>query len=392
MPASPNHLTPPRLEWTGSGIFLVLLHAAVLIGLPLYLFHTTPSWSLVGATLIVMYASLIGITAGYHRLYAHQAYAVTRPVEAIFLLLGTLAFQGPAIRWSFDHRAHHRHVDRDRDPYNVRHGFWHAHVLWIFGPQRAVDETVKDLWANPLTRFQYRYYLPLALASNLAVALATGWLLHDMVGAFVLVVGLRLVLSFHTTWCINSLAHYWGSRSYAKELTARDNYLVAIITVGEGYHNYHHVFASDYRNGIHWYHVDPGKWIIWLLSKCGLARNLQRQPREKVQRIQVRLDTELLLQRLRDATAARAAEFRAKLESQFGPLADLEANIIARSDSLRARIEELAHVRKTKRALPAGRPARAQSRHLQQRLRELQRSFRIEWAEWCRLCGNILEA
>jgi stearoyl-CoA desaturase (delta-9 desaturase) len=392
MQTTPTRLTPPRLQWTGTGIFLILLHAAVLISLPLYLLHTTPSWPLIAAMLVVMYASLIGVTAGYHRLYAHQAYAVASPIEAVFLFLATLAFQGPAIRWSLDHRAHHRHADGDRDPYNVRHGFWHAHVLWIFGPQRPVDDTVQDLMANRLTRFQYRYYMPLAVLSNLMVGLSIGWLLHDVVGGFVFVVGLRLILSFHTTWCINSLAHYWGSRSYARELTARDNYLVAIITVGEGYHNYHHVFASDYRNGIHWYHVDPGKWVIWLLSKCHLAWNLRRQPLEKIQRIQVRLDTELLLQHLRGAAGTRAAEFRAKLESRFGPLADIEANIVARSNSLKARIEELAHVRQVKRALRGNHPARAQYRDLQRHLRDLQRSFRIEWAEWCRLCGTILQA
>jgi stearoyl-CoA desaturase (delta-9 desaturase) len=391
MRATANRLTPPRLQWTGSGVFLIVLHAAVLTCLPLYLAHRTPSWPLIAATVIVMYASLIGVTAGYHRLYAHQAYALARPVETLFLFLATVAFQGPAIRWSLDHRAHHRHIDGDGDPYNVRHGFWHAHVLWLFGPQQPIDDTVKDLWANPLTRFQYRYYLPLALVSNLLVGLSIGWLLHDVVGAFVFVVGLRLVLSYHTTWCINSLAHYWGSRSYSKEFTARDNYLVAIITVGEGYHNYHHVFASDYRNGIHWYHVDPGKWVIWLLSKCRLAWNLRRPPLEKIQRTQIRLDTELLLRRLRDAAGTKAGELRAKLESRLGPLASIEANIVARSNSLKARIEELAHVREVKRDLRANRPARAQYRHLQRHLRDLQRSFRVEWAEWCRLCGSILQ-
>lgn len=391
MPVSPAKLAPPRHHWTPAGLFLIVLHAAVLAGVPLYLAHTMPSWPLIGATLLVMYASLIGITAGYHRLYAHRAYAAARPIEALFLFLGTLAFQGPAIRWSFDHRAHHRLVDREGDPYNVHHGFWHAHVLWIFSRQRPIDGTVKDLWANPLARFQYRYYFQLAVAGNALVALAIGRLLHDMLGAFILLVGLRLVLSYHITWCINSLAHYWGSRSYSKELSARDNYLVAMITVGEGYHNYHHVFASDYRNGIHWYHVDPGKWIIWFLSRCRLAWNLQRHPEEKVRRIQVHLDTELLLQRLRDSASASAAGFRAKLESRFGSVASLEANIIARSNSLKARLEELAHWRQASQALRDGRPTRDEHHSVRRRHRELRRSFRAEWMEWCRLCGMILQ-
>lgn len=391
MPLTSNQLAAPRLRWTGDGIFLIVLHAAVLISLPLYLAHTAPSWFMIGSMFIVMYVSLMGITAGYHRLYAHRAYAVARPVEAVTLFLGTLAFQGPAIRWSFDHRSHHRNVDRDLDPYNVRHGFWHAHFLWIFSRRPQMDETVNDLWANPLVRFQYRYYLLLALASNVMITVAIGWLLNDVVGAFVLVAGVRLVLSYHTTWCINSLAHYWGSRSYSKELTARDNYLVAMITVGEGYHNYHHVFASDYRNGIHWYHVDPGKWFIWLLSRCGLAWNLRRQPQERIQRTQIRLDTQLLLERLQAIAATGAAELRAKLESRFGPMASIEANVLSRSRALRAKVAELARLREAKRALRSGRSTQAEYRRCREHLRALQQSFRIEWAEWCRLCGFILQ-
>jgi stearoyl-CoA desaturase (delta-9 desaturase) len=380
-----------RFVWTGSGIFIIALHAVTLLALPSYFALGHPSWAVVVATGVVLFLSHIGITAGYHRLYAHRAYSLSPVVEAALLFLGTMALQGSVVRWSFDHRAHHRYVDRDGDPYNVRRGFWHAHVLWIFRRQRRIDDTVKDLLAKPMVRFQHEHFVPLAIASNLAVFLVAGWILKNLLGAAVFVVGVRLVLSYHITWCINSLAHYWGSRSYSKEQTARDNYLVALITAGEGYHNYHHTFPADYRNGIRWFHVDPGKWIIWLLSKAGLAWGLKRQPTTMIQRTLIRLDTQLLLERIQQAATDRAADLKAKLEARFGALATLEASVLELSKSLKARNEEIARLQLKEGALRR-RPSRLRSAALRRRLHSLRRAHRVEWARWCHLCGAILQA
>ena len=380
-----------RLAWTGSGIFLVVLHAITVLSLPWYFMMGHPSWATAGVMCAVLFLSHIGITAGYHRLYAHRAYDASPIVEALLLFFGTLALQGSVVRWSFDHRAHHRHADRDGDPYNVHMGFWYAHVLWIFGEQRSVDGTVRDLQAKPMVRFQHQHFLALAILSNLIVFLLVGWALKDFVGAAVLIIGVRLVLSYHITWCINSLAHYWGSRSYSKEQTARDNYLVALVTVGEGYHNYHHTFPSDYRNGIRWFHVDPGKWTIWLLSKVGLTWGLKRQPAPKIQRTLIRLDTQLLLERIQQAAAVGAADLRAKLEARFGTLADLEASVVELSQSLKARIEKMAHLQRKKGTLSGGQWARLRSSALRRRLRSLRRAHRAEWTQWRDLCGFVLQ-
>ena len=379
-----------RVVWSSAGIFIVVLHAVTAISLLLYLGTRQPSASILIAAALILFLSHIGITAGYHRLYAHRAYKLARPVEALLLFLGTLAIQGSVIRWSFDHRAHHRFVDRDGDPYCVHKGFWHAHVLWLFGEQPPLDGTVRDLFENPLVRFQSKYFALLALAGNFLVLALVGGILHDWLSAFVFVVLVRVVLSYHITWSINSLAHYWGSRSYSKELTARDNYLVALITVGEGYHNYHHTFPSDYRNGIRWFHVDPGKWIIWLLGKVGLASNLRSHSEPRIHRTLIRKDVNLLLKALHDV-AEGAEELRHDLEARFGSISQLKAAIAQREASLNATLDEIVALTQRKRELIKSKAASAQHRALRASLRARTRALRSEWAEWCRLCGAILQ-
>ena len=381
---------PPKPRdrwWSGSGWFLIILHLTALIGLPFYFYFRQPGWPMIVATAAVLYTSLIGITAVYHRMYAHRAYQMAKPAEAIFLFFGTVALQGSVVRWSFDHRMHHRFVDHDGDPYNVKRGFWHAHVLWMFRPQAQIDDSVRDLLANRLVRFQDQHYLLLTIASNLLVTLLIGWWLDDLTGAFALVLVLRLVLSYNITWCINSLAHYWGAQSYSKELSARDNYIVAMITVGEGYHNYHHTFPGDYRNGIHWYHVDPGKWVVWLLSKVGLTTKLNRQPKAKILQTLVNKDTNLLLRRLQDAGRAGAADVRTKLEARFGPLPTVEAMVKERSAALKEKIDDVARLHQEWRAKSS---SRAEARELRRRLAQLKRDQKSRWSEWARMCEGIL--
>jgi stearoyl-CoA desaturase (delta-9 desaturase) len=135
--------------------------------------------------------------------------------------------------------------------------------------------------------FQHRYYLPIALGTNFGLPIAIGWAVGDVWGVFLLGGLLRLVINHHFTWFINSLAHMWGSQPYTDENTARDNPLLAFLTYGEGYHNFHHIFQNDYRNGVKWWQYDPTKWLIAVLSYVGLADNLKRVPNLWIQRAQV---------------------------------------------------------------------------------------------------------
>jgi stearoyl-CoA desaturase (delta-9 desaturase) len=137
------------------------------------------------------------------------------------------------------------------------------------------------------------------VAANLIAFLFVGWMVGDFLGAFLFAWWVRMLVLHHTTWCINSIAHYWGSKQYSKEHSAVDNYLISLVTYGEGYHNYHHTFANDYRNGIRWYHFDPAKWLIWTLNKLGLAHHLKRVNNERITRQLLIHDRDQILEKIR---------------------------------------------------------------------------------------------
>lgn len=265
-----------EIEW-GVTIFIIGYHLALLIGLPFYFIHHSPPVGLYVVSAVLLYLTGLGVTVGYHRLYAHPTYKTNKFVEAIILFFASMATQGSALKWAHDHRNHHAYVDTDKDPYSIKKGFWYAHILWLFRKLPPIDEKiVADLCRNKLVMFQHKFYVPLMVLTNTLTTLLIGYLFDNYLGAFVLTWGVRLFFLHHFTWFINSLAHTWGSQSFSQEHSAVDNYCISLLTFGEGYHNYHHTYANDYRNGIKWYHFDPTKWIIWTLSKCKLATGLRR--------------------------------------------------------------------------------------------------------------------
>jgi len=143
---------------------------------------------------------------------------------------------------------------------------------------------VKDLQRDPLVVFQHQHYVPIVLAMNIALPALVGWLSGDLWGTVLLAGLLRLVVNHHVTFFINSLAHYWGKQPYTDENTSRDNPVLAVLTYGEGYHNFHHLFAHDYRNGIRWWHWDPTKWLIRTLSFARLTSKLRTTPEVDIER------------------------------------------------------------------------------------------------------------
>lgn len=224
----------------------------------------------------------MSITAGYHRLWAHRSYEASKPLQIFYMLFGAMALQNSILVWASSHRVHHRHVDDvDHDPYSAKRGLWFSHLGWMlrnYESGRQDFRNAKDLEANPIVRFQHKYYVPIAVGMNFGVPFLLGWAHGDIWGVLLLGGFLRLVVSHHCTFFINSLAHFWGSRPYTTENTARDNGVLALFTWGEGYHNYHHLFQWDYRNGIRWYQWDPTKWLISACKFVGLARSLKRVP------------------------------------------------------------------------------------------------------------------
>lgn len=235
----------------------------------------------------------LGITAGYHRLWSHKAYHAAWPVEFVLLSWGAAAFEGSARWWCRNHRAHHRYVDSDQDPYSVHKGFWYAHVGWMVLKQdsrRAGRVDISDLNQHSGIMFQHRNYLPIALFFGFALPLGIatlGW--GDFWGALVYACFGRMFFVHQATFCINSLAHTFGHQTYSKEHTSYDSVFTALATFGEGYHNYHHEFPHDYRNGIRWYHYDPTKWVIRFLSWFNLCSRLIRFPANEIEKAKIQV-------------------------------------------------------------------------------------------------------
>jgi len=228
----------------------------------------------------------VGITGGYHRLWAHCAYEASWPVQLVLAFWGAASFEGSARWWCRNHRAHHRYVDSEKDPYSVHKGFWYAHLGWMVFKQdsrRAGRVDISDLNNNPILQFQHKYYLPIAIlfAFVLPCSIAHfGW--DDLWGGLIFAGFGRMFFVHQATFLVNSLAHSFGSQTYSTEHTSYDSAVTAILTLGEGYHNYHHEFPHDYRNGVSWYHYDPTKWFIRTLSWFGLTSRLVRFPKNEM--------------------------------------------------------------------------------------------------------------
>lgn len=238
------------------------------------------SWATVGLAALWYVFCGLSIAAGYHRLYSHATYRCHPALRVFYLLFGAASGQNSALKWASDHRRHHAHADREEDPININKGFWWAHLGWILHKDPPADlSNVRDLQTDPFARFQHRYYLPLGIAMGACLPMALGLMWNDPLGALLWAGFLRMVLLWQATFLINSLAHTVGTRPHGTTVTARDNLFMSLIAFGEGYHNYHHVFPSDYRAGTRWYHFDPTKWWIWLLARMGVAQQLKR-PKE----------------------------------------------------------------------------------------------------------------
>ena len=214
-----------------------------------------------------------GITALYHRAWAHNAVQFIRPVEYIFSVLSTFVLQMPARQWISTHLKHHKHTDHHDDPHNIQRGFRWAHFDWIILSPVPPIELPARLNCNPVLFWQERYYWPLSALLN--VAIPTGMCISAGAPWWggLLITALRLAITSHIIYAVNSVCHAWGSRHFTKEVSARDVWWFPFV-LGEQYHNYHHAFPRDYRHGIGRYDFDPTKWLISLMARAGLARNL----------------------------------------------------------------------------------------------------------------------
>jgi len=304
---------------TSSAVFFGLTNLAAITIVPWWGItqgYSPAAW--IAATVLLALGGM-SITTGYHRMWSHRTFKAAWPIRLLLAIFGGMALQNSIYVWAARHRIHHRHVDDvERDPHSIKTGFWHAHIGWMLRnwPTSEVDfSQVRDLERDPIVMWQHRHYWALVWVSNLGIPLALGWMTGDWVGMFLLAGVLRLVVSHHFTFFINSLAHTWGRRPYSEENTAVDNGMIALLTWGEGYHNYHHAFQADYRNGIRWWQYDPSKWLINVLAWCGLAYDRKRTPNFRIRRARLMLQFERLQRRLESDAPAT---WRERLEQEFG--------------------------------------------------------------------------
>ncbi len=365
-------------DW-GITSFIVGYHLLLLVAMPFYFMHYSPSWKMWVISTILLYVAGMSVTAGYHRLYSHLTYKTNRWVEAVLLFFASMATQGSALKWSYDHRRHHAFVDTDEDPYSISKGFWFAHILWLFRKTKPIEKrVVADLYRNPLVMFQHKHYALCMVLSNTIVTLIIGWALNDYLGAFAISWLVRLFFLHHFTWFINSLAHTWGVQSFSKEHSAVDNYVICLMTFGEGYHNYHHTFAVDYRNGIKWYHFDPTKWLIWTLYKLNLASNLKRTSPLKIKEKMILEGKQEIFEKLKNYWAENKAALETSVEK-------ISADILAKV----TRFQELSSQYKDSKKQEM--PDQDLIRTLKTEIESLQRDIKEDWKHWKKLYKNILK-
>lgn len=266
-----------KIDWVNTLFLLSTPFLALTLTLYSWLYDLI-TWPQLLIFFFMYIATGLSITAGYHRLLSHRSYKTNSLVRLFFLCFGAAAFENSALKWCNDHRLHHAHEDGPLDPYNIKKGFFYAHMGWILWQEPQLDgpNLCKDLERDPLIMWQKRYCLPLAVLFGLLLPALLGhffggsWVAGLALGGF-----LRLVVVHHATFSINSLCHLYGKASYDQKLSAKDNRWLAFLTYGEGHHNFHHCFPSDYRNGVRWFDYDPTKWLIKGLSYLGLTWQLK---------------------------------------------------------------------------------------------------------------------
>ncbi|KAF9322311.1 hypothetical protein BG003_003322 [Podila horticola] len=283
-----------KLDW---------VHMLGLVFMPIYGFWAAATFvPLVTKTAVFAVAYYfftgLGITAGYHRLWSHRAYSAGPTLQFILMIASTGAMQGSIRWWCRNHRAHHRYTDTEKDPYGAQKGLFWSHLLWMLVKQDPTTvgwADVSDLKANKLVQFQHNQFLWLAPLISLGVpTMVAGFGWGDYWGGFIYGGIIRQFVVHHATFCVNSLAHWLGDMPFDDRHTPRDHILTALVTLGEGYHNFHHEFPQDYRNAIKFYQYDPTKWLIAFCSFLGLASDLKRFPTNEIKKGQVRMQQQKL--------------------------------------------------------------------------------------------------
>jgi len=275
----------------------VVLPFAGLVAAMTLLWHVAFNWTYLAIFGAMYFLTAIGITVGFHRLFTHGSFKTSRPVKVALGVLGSMSLQGPLLTWVAVHRRHHQCSDESLDPHSPHaygggvwgtvRGFAHAHLGWMFRPEardlaRYTGDLRRDKALCGVSRFFLLWgVLGLALPAvvgGLVTMSWTGVLLGFLWGGLV-----RVFVGHHVTWSVNSVCHLWGTRDYASDDESRNNALVGILALGEGWHNNHHAFPTSARHGLRWWQIDMSYLIIRLLEMMGVASDIRKPSRERME-------------------------------------------------------------------------------------------------------------
>jgi stearoyl-CoA desaturase (delta-9 desaturase) len=358
-----------RVNWITSS-FLIGTALTALVGVPIYLVNFGLNWFQFAMFFFYVTATMMSITVGYHRLFSHISFKAKLPVKLFTLVFGACAFENSCLNWASDHRRHHKHVDHDEDPYDISKGFFWAHIGWLLfklDPEPPLDN-VADLRKDKWVMWQHQYVHWIGLVVGLVIPSAIGYAYNlsmgevawqGALGGFLIAGIARIVVAQHCTFFINSLCHTVGRQPYSTSHSARDSAIMAFLTFGEGYHNYHHEFQHDYRNGVKPWQWDPSKWTIWTLSKLGLVDGLRRVPDGRIllaEMGEARRKAQLHLAEISAHTAAEAMhELVEKLSANYHELEKAVNDRIQLSrDVLNAWQDETRSLMRELRRIPVG--------------------------------------
>ena len=213
----------------------------------------------------------LGVTVGFHRMLTHRSFHPHPVVKSILLAFGSMAVEGPALEWAATHIKHHAHSDRDGDPHSPVEGFWHAHMGWMFNRSPA-DPNVycRNLVKDPIVVFISRTFV-LWVVLSLVIPFAIGGWTGLLWGGLV-----RIFLTHHITWSVNSVCHTFGKREFETRDRSRNEWIVGLLGFGEGWHNNHHAFPRSAFHGLHWWQFDLSGYVIWTLERMNLVSDVYR--------------------------------------------------------------------------------------------------------------------
>ena len=262
-----------EIDGGGKGTFIIIIHILLIISL-FYLDNVNCYTILF--QVVMWQLTCMSITGGYHRLWTHKSYNASKLLEIFYLIFGTLASQSSVIWWSKTHRTHHRNEEKDGDPYNITKGFYHAHIGWLLHGNDDIElaeinkTDVSDLEENELLKFQDSFYPIIWVALVAITILIPIFYWNETLENSFFTNIIRILVTLHSTWLVNSLAHMSEDNGYNEGLNASENTFVSIVAQGEGWHSYHHRYPKDYRASEP-YKYNPTTWFIDLTKTLNLS-------------------------------------------------------------------------------------------------------------------------